>query len=62
MYETDGKGDKHAAAIGFRHWSMVLLITTKPHKKTISALFDARFTIIRHSIRGYFAGDKIGYK
>ena len=33
VFEADGKGDKHAAAIGFRHWSMVLLITTKPHEK-----------------------------
>ena len=33
MLEVDGKGNKHAAAIGFRHWSMVLLITTKPHEK-----------------------------
>jgi hypothetical protein len=31
--EADGKGDKQAATIGFRHWSMVLLITTKPHEK-----------------------------
>ena len=33
MFEADGKGDKQAATIGFRHWSMVLLITTKPHEK-----------------------------
>ena len=62
MYEADGKGDKHAVAIGLRNCSMVLLITTKLHEKTISAPSDAQFTIIRHSIRGYFAGDKIGYK
>ncbi|WP_456099919.1 hypothetical protein [Prevotella histicola] len=62
MLEVDGKGNKHAATIGFRHWSMVLLITTKPHEKTISASFDARFTIIRHRIRGYFANERMGYK
>ena len=33
MLEVDGKGNKHAEAIGFRHCSMVLLITTKPHEK-----------------------------
>lgn len=33
MLEVDGKGDKQATTIGFRHWSMVLLITTKPHEK-----------------------------
>lgn len=33
VLEVDGKGNKHAAAIGFRHCSMLLLITTKPHEK-----------------------------
>ncbi|WP_278785696.1 hypothetical protein [Prevotella histicola] len=62
MFEADGKGDKLAATIGFRHWSMLLLITTKPHEKTISASSDARFTIIRHRIRGCFANERMGYK
>jgi hypothetical protein len=62
VFEADGKGDKHAATIEFRHWSMVLLITTKPHEKTISALFDARFTIIRNGIRGCFASERMRYK
>lgn len=62
VFEAGGKGDKLAATIGFRLWSMLLLITTKPHEKTISVSSDARFTIIRHRIRGCFANERMGYK
>lgn len=62
VFEAGGKGDKQAATIGLRHWSMLLLITTKPHEKTISASSDARFTIIRHRIRGCFVSERMGYK